>query len=388
MRICHVSPHLPPDQAANALLPAELGAWAHARGDEVTLVSHEPAQGRAAQDLPFGRVWRLPRKPQGSRVSRALRLDTIGQARAIHAALKAAAGNADILHLHSNGLIIEVAAAWARRHGIPYVLTLYGTEIWHYRPRWPIDPFTRAYRKAGAVTFYSRRLMERARGIGLDRQGLSVVYPTIGGAFAPRDEATRAAWRAELGMSEPHVILNVKRLHELAGQRYLIDAFARIARSRRDVRLVICGTGPLKDALESQAEASGAGSRITFTGLMTNDEVAKYAAVADIFALPSLLEALPTVAVEALASGTPVISADHPGGLELHEIFGNDVLVIPKTNVDGLTAALTDALQHPRRVSANTLALVQRHFGQEEVHRRYEEIYARAKGKGQRAKGT
>jgi hypothetical protein len=44
---------------------------------------------------------------------------------------------ADVLHLHSNGLIIEAAAAWARRHGIPYVLTLYGTEIWHYRKhRW------------------------------------------------------------------------------------------------------------------------------------------------------------------------------------------------------------------------------------------------------------
>ena len=51
MRICHVSPHLPPDQAANALLPAELGAWAHARGDVVTFVTHAPAQGRAATDL-------------------------------------------------------------------------------------------------------------------------------------------------------------------------------------------------------------------------------------------------------------------------------------------------------------------------------------------------
>ena len=70
-------------------------------------------------------------------------------------------------------------------------------------------------------------------------------------------------------------------------------------------------------------QASGAGERITFTGLVANDEVARYAAVADIFALPSLLEALPTVAVEALASGTPVVSADHPGGVELHELFAD-----------------------------------------------------------------
>lgn len=381
MRICHVSPHLPPDQAANALLPAELAAWAHARGDQVTLVAHEPAQGRAAQDLPFGRVWRLPRKPPTSGVSRLLRIDTLKQARVIQAAMNAAAADADILHLHSNGLIIEVAAAWAKRRGIPYVLTLYGTEIWHYQRRWPIDPFTRAYRNAGAVTFYSRKLMERAVSLGLDRPGLSVVYPTISAAFAPQNEPTRAAWRATLGIAEPYVVLNVKRLHELAGQRYLIDAFARVARERRDVRLVICGTGPLREALESQARDAGVAARVTFTGLVANLDVAKYAAVADVFVLPSLLEALPTVAVEALASGTPVISADHPGGIELHEIFGQDVLVVPKTNVDGLTTALADALAQPRRVGAATLGLVQRHFGPEAVHRAYLQIYASRRSK-------
>ncbi len=50
MRICHVSPHLPPDQAANALLPAQLGVWSAARGDD-SRVRHRaalagPASGR------------------------------------------------------------------------------------------------------------------------------------------------------------------------------------------------------------------------------------------------------------------------------------------------------------------------------------------------------
>jgi hypothetical protein len=38
MRICHVSPHLPPDQAANALLPAELGGWLRSAGHDVSFV--------------------------------------------------------------------------------------------------------------------------------------------------------------------------------------------------------------------------------------------------------------------------------------------------------------------------------------------------------------
>ena len=385
MRICHVSPHLPPDQAANALLPAELGAWAQARGDIVTFVAHEPAQGREAAAIGAGRVWRVPRRPGGSGLTRALKIDTVRSARAIGRALDEAAKDADLLHLHSNGLIVEVAAAWAGRRGVPYVLTLYGTEIWHYRRRWPFDPFTRAYRRAAEVTFYSRRLVERARSLGLDRPGLSVVYPAVGEAFAPVDDRTRTAWRAALGIKEPLVFLNVKRLHELAGQQYLIDAFAKVTRGRHDVRLVICGTGPLRETLEAQARDAGVAGPVTFTGLLPNAEVARYAAVADAFVLPSLLEALPTVAVEALASGTPVLSADHPGGLELHEIFGDDVLVVPRRNTDGLAAAMAEVLARPARVRPGTLDLVRTHFGVPAVRRAYDEVYARARARARAA---
>ena len=256
------------------------------------------------------------------------------------------------------------------------MLTLYGTEIWHYRKRWPVDPFTRAYRRASRVTFYSRRLLERARSLDLDRAGMSVVYPAVNRAFAPVDDRTRAAWRAELGISEPIVLLNVKRLHELAGQKYLIDAFARAARGRADVRLIICGTGPLRLALERQARDAGIGGQVTFTGLVSNTEVARYAAIADAFVLPSILEALPTVAVEALAAGTPVLSADHPGGLELHELFGDDVLIVPRRNVDGLATAIADFMARPWRVRPGTLALVQKHFGPDAVQAAYRDVYA------------
>jgi glycosyltransferase involved in cell wall biosynthesis len=377
VRVCHVSPHLPPDQAANALLPAELGTWARARGDEVSFVAHEPAQGRAATEGLPDVEW-VPRRTRGAGLTRLLKVDTWRDARAINAALDRAARRAELLHLHSNGLIIELASAWAARHERPSVLTLYGTEIWHYRRRWPIDPFTRAYRRASAVTFYSQRLLDRARALGLDRNGLSVVYPPVSESFAPRDGVARQAWRNTLGIREPRVVLNVKRLHELAGQRFLVDAFARATRGRDDVRLIICGTGPLRHELESQASAAGIANKVTFAGLVSNDEVARYAAVADVFALPSLLEALPTVAVEALASGTPVVSADHPGGVELHELFGDDVLVVPKANADSLTTALTDALADPRRVRPETLRIVSERFRRRPIEAAYAAIYERA----------
>jgi glycosyltransferase involved in cell wall biosynthesis len=257
------------------------------------------------------------------------------------------------------------------------VLTLYGTEIWHYRRRWPLDPFTRAYTHAAEVTFYSQGLLDHARAVGLNRAGLSVVYPPVHEAFAPLDDESRARARRELGIEEPIVVLNVKRLHELAGQTYLLDAFARVVGTRSDVRLVICGTGSLRDTLEQQARQLNVSHLVTFTGLVPNDRVARYAAVAAVFVLPSLLEALPTVAVEALAAGTPVVSADHPGGLELGKLFGQDVSVVPRKNVPALADAMAKAIAPQRRVTPATTQLVRTRFRREAVESAYLTAYAR-----------
>ena len=60
MHILHVTPHLPPDQAANALLPWQLGEWAKASGDTVEYVSHPPrAGGRSTLSGPA--TW-VPRR--------------------------------------------------------------------------------------------------------------------------------------------------------------------------------------------------------------------------------------------------------------------------------------------------------------------------------------
>jgi len=380
MRVCHVSPHLPPDQAANALLPAQLGAWSAAAGTEVAFVTQPPTQGRSSEATLAGPIYRV-RPRSASPLSRWLRIDAIKRSRSIVAALEQAARGADLLHLHSNGLIIEVAAHWSARRRLPSVLTLYGTEIWHYRKRRLIDPFTRAYRQASAVTFYSQRLLDKARELGLDRPGLRVIYPAVSDAFRPAGESDRRAWKRELGLEDAPVVLNVKRLHDLAGQRFLIEAFARLARDRRDLRLVICGTGPLRQSLEELARETGVAEQVTFTGLLANEQVARYAAIADVFVLPSLLEALPTVAVEALAAGTPVISADHPGGQELHALFGADVDLVPRRNVDRLASSLAEALAQPRRVSPVTLAEVERQFSPAAVSRAYRAVYAEAAGR-------
>jgi glycosyltransferase involved in cell wall biosynthesis len=383
MRICHVTSHLPPDQGANALLPLHLGQWAVEVGDAPSYISHPPRALRGApgaarrqveQDLPGPVTWIEPRvRPTG--VPAAAQILSLLELARIRRETVGALAEADVVHVHSNGMLPEASAWLAARLRKPVVLTLYGTEIWHYAPRRVIDLFTRAYRSAAHVTFYSGFLRDRAVELGLKRDGLSVVYPPVAGYFSRRDEAARRAARAELGLREANILLNVKRLHPLAGQRRLVDAMPAVLRAHPDTRVVICGTGTLRDELISRAAELGVAGQLTLTGLVDNRTVARYQDAADLFVLPSELEALPTVAVEALASGTPVVSTDNPGGIELGRLFGDDVRVVPRAQPGAFGNAIVDFLSNRRRTRASSDEVLAREFSRQVTAARFTAIY-------------
>ncbi len=373
MRILHVTPHLPPDQAANALLPAQLGQWAHERGDAVEYVAHPPRAGGSV--ALAGRATWVARRT-GSIVDRAMHLGPALAALRMRRVLAPAIARADVVHVHSNGLLAEIAVLHAHRTGKPVVLTLYGTEIWHYAPkRFTPDLFTRAYHAASHVTFYSDRLMRRAHALGLGRRSASVVYPPVAPGFRWHDETSQAAVRASLGIGNRHLLLNVKRLHPLAGQRTLLEAMTDVVRVLPDTRLVICGTGPLLDELKAAARSAAVERHVIFAGLVDNSTIARYCAAADLFVLPSILEALPTVAVEALACGTPVVSSDNPGGLELNGVFGPDVAIVPGEQPIALAKAITAFLQDKRRTLPGTRDAIERDFRPAAVTAQYWAIY-------------
>jgi glycosyltransferase involved in cell wall biosynthesis len=373
MRILHVTPHLPPDQAANALLPWQLGNWSAEAGDHAAYLAHPP---RAGGHTPLaGPVTWVPRTSRPS-LSVTGKLSSAANAYRIYRALQPLLAGTDIVHVHSNGLLAELAVLFSRRAGIPVVLTLYGTEIWHYEPkRIGPDLFTRAYHASSHVTFYSERLLVRAQELGLGRRTMSTVYPAVDDRFVFHDEAAQLAQRRSLGIFSSHLLLNVKRLHPLAGQRYLIEAMNEVIRLHPDTRLVICGTGQLLEELRAVARSAGVERHVIFAGLIDNAAVAHYCAAADLFVLPSLLEALPTVAVEALACGTPVLSTDNPGGLELNDVFGPDVHIVPREQPLALAAAIGEFLGSKRRTREATRVSVDGTFRPPAVMARYREIY-------------
>ena len=369
LNVLMVTPHLPPHQAANALLPHLLGLSLRERGHEVrylTFGTGEDGDGVVHVRRRSARL-RVTRVPQALEAAETWRKAGVLLAQA------------DLLHIHSNTWMNQVAARLATRRKKPYVLTHYGTEVWHHDGK--DTAFRRLNRSARHVTFYSRALLERARELRVPLPACSVVYPPVADAFRPLTEAERGAVRNTLGLGSGPVLLNVKRLHPLADQATLLQAFARVRERRRDVTLLIAGTGEAEADLRDLARRLDLAEHVRFLGLVPNEQVARLQGAVDLFVLSSVLEATPTVALEALAAGTPVVSTDNPGGLELHALFGEDLSVVPKRDPGSLAGAILRFLEAPRRTVSATAALIDQRFRLDRVVQSYLALYQEAVGR-------
>ena len=215
------------------------------RGDTVEYVAHPPRAAAPGDASRTGDVDSAPHR----RLGRAHAARGSGHRRTARISRRSrpAIDRADVVHVHSNGLLAELAVLLSRRRGKPVVLTLYGTEIWHYAPkRFGPDLFTRAYQAASAVTFYSERLLGRAGELGLDAAAHADVSIRRLARSSRGTTTMRRPRRASRSESRNrHLLVNVKRLHPLAGQRFLIEAMNEVIRTHPDTRLVICGTGAL-----------------------------------------------------------------------------------------------------------------------------------------------
>src|SRR4029079_10928700 len=116
----------------------------------------------------------------------------------------------------------------------------------------------------------------------------------------------RRAERRALGLHEDgKIALFVGNLLKEKGALDLVDAFERLAPRRRDLSLLVIGQGPLKDTLEARARSLA--GKLVILGPRPHAEIARYLGAADLLTLPSWNEGTPSVLLEALASGRPVV---------------------------------------------------------------------------------
>jgi glycosyltransferase involved in cell wall biosynthesis len=366
MRLLMVTPHLPPYQAANAILPDLLGRGLRARGHAVDFLAFEDGQEReGVATVTRRRAFRRTRLPQALEAA-----ETWWKAAPLMR-------QSDVVHVHSSTWMNQVAARLAHRHRRAYVLTHYGTEIWHHDGK--DARFRRMNREAHHVTFYSQALLERARALSVPLRDASVVYPPVDDTFHPLPERERREIRERYQVGAGPLLLNVKRLHPLADHATLLSAMDLVRRQRPDARLLVAGSGELEAELKARTVSLGLGDSVRFLGLVPNAEVARLQAAADLFVLSSELEATPTVALEALACGTPVVSTDNPGGIELGALFGDDVTVVPRQDPPAFAQAVLAHLEAPRRTRDASAALVGQRFRLPGVVDRYLQLYEEAR---------
>jgi glycosyltransferase involved in cell wall biosynthesis len=186
-----------------------------------------------------------------------------------------------------------------------------------------------------------------ATGFPLER--VRVIYnPVITEALvAAAGEAPGHPWLTDGG---PPVVLGVGRLARQKDFASLIRAF-KLVRDRRPARLLILGEGPERPALEALARELGLEGEVAMPGFLAGAQACM--ARAGVFVLSSAWEGLPTVLIEALAAGVPVVATDCPsgpreilrGGELGHLVAGGDVAAL----ADGILAALEgDAREVPR----------------------------------------
>lgn len=147
-------------------------------------------------------------------------------------------------------------------------------------------------------------------------------------------------------MQETAIVLYAGRLVRWKGVQYLIDALARLSKTRR-VLLLIAGEGEYRSVLEQRARDLGVAEQIKFLGYIAGDALPRYYAASDVVALASYAnETFSIVSCEAMACARPVV-ATRFGGIPEVVVDGETGLLVQPETADDLAEKLARLLDDP-----------------------------------------
>jgi len=288
---------------------------------------------------------------------------------------------ADVTVVHEPNPVALVADFVTRRRGP--LLVYFHSEV--VRSKWKYNLFYRPFldrvlRRADRILVASPPMAESAPQLAAYRDKCVVVpYGIDLSRFdtTPTLEARAAAIREDSALP---LALFVGRLVSYKGVDVLLRAMVSVP-----ARLTIVGDGPLRGSLQQLAADLGLGDRVRFSGVLTDDELIAHYRAARVFVLPSVTqaEAFGMVQIEAMASGTPVVSTNVPSGVPWVNRHGESGLVVPPGEVGPLSAALTaivtdDALH--RRLATAARARVERDFTAQRMASRTVALYREVLG--------
>lgn len=183
------------------------------------------------------------------------------------------------------------------------------------------------------------------------------------------------------GDSDKRYVLYVGRLDYPKGLPDLIEAAKPVVEDH-DIEFVITGKGPQRERLERQVEQNGIANNVTFTGYVSRERQVRLYQNATAFVLPSHYEGLPTVLLEAMACGAPVVATSVGGCPTVIEDGENGLLVSPgdpPALSEAIDTVLRDATLR-ERMSANARQTILDRYTWETITDAFEREYRLATG--------
>ena len=245
------------------------------------------------------------------------------------------------LHAHFASMATTVARLAGRLAGVPYSFTAHAKDIFHRDVR---------------DEDLARKLRDAHHAITISRYNLDHLRERFGDAAVERLHLVRNG--LELGrfpyLPRPEIrtvprILAVGRLVEKKGFVHLIDAVAALREAGIAVSAEIVGDGPLQETLTERIETHGLEESVQLLGPRTQEEMRTLLQEADLFAAPFVIaedgnaDGLPTVLLEAMASGIPCVAADVTAVAEVVR-SGETGWLIRSDDTAALATALRDAI--------------------------------------------
>jgi glycosyltransferase involved in cell wall biosynthesis len=154
--------------------------------------------------------------------------------------------------------------------------------------------------------------------------------------------------RASKGWQADKVLVSTGRLAQEKNWPTLLMAAQKVYRKHPDLRVVLIGDGPEKNALQKLAAELGIAERVTFTGKLPFSDVVVYLKAADIFGFASVTETQGLVTMEALAAGLPVVAVDASGTRDIVDNGEQGFLV--QNDPDALADSISRLLESPERM--------------------------------------
>jgi glycosyltransferase involved in cell wall biosynthesis len=210
----------------------------------------------------------------------------------------------------------------------------------------------RSLRRADRVLVDSQATAaDLERLLGVAGPHVRLLYPGVDPRFQPMPATATEPVRAALGLPA-HFLLFVGTLEPRKNVPRLIEAFAQIAADPQyaDLHLVIAGRrGWLYDEIFATVERLGLHNRVQFLDFVADQQLPALYNLARAFVYPSLYEGFGFPALEALACGTPVVTANVAS---LPEVVGTAAVLVDPYDVTAIAQGIAAALQNAASLRA------------------------------------